>query len=174
MSCLISKYQLAMKTHFTLSFLMMLLITVTAWSQDDEYQINTIFRNHGPRASGGYGAISNKFTTINGDFANMVEVYGGWYINHRFLLGIGAAATTNNIPVLLEHSMDKSVKMSYEYAQCGLMTEYVIASDRAIHIAAQLFTGAGFTLQYERYNWQDDEYWDDVHYNDTTMTKTGL
>src|SRR3569832_2312740 len=66
---------------------------------DDSYRIKTIFNNNGPRSSGGYIAFSNKITGINGDYANLVEMYGGWYIGHRFLLGIGGAASTNNITV---------------------------------------------------------------------------
>lgn len=131
------------------------------WAQDnDEHYIRTIFNNHGPRAAGGYVAFSNKFTTINGDYANMVELYGGWYIDHRFLLGLGGAATTNYIPVPYEHSINNLLPMSYEFAQGGLMTEYVIASDRAIHVAFQAFAGGGYTLQYERFDWHDDDNWD--------------
>ena len=38
-------------------------------------EIESLFKSDAP--SGGYGAISNKFTTINGEYANIVEVYGG-------------------------------------------------------------------------------------------------
>ena len=141
-------------------FFSLILVFVTeAFAQD--HHINTIFSNNGHRASGGYAAISNKFTSINGDFANMVEIYGGWYIGHRFLLGVGGAATTNYLPVPEQYSTNPGRRMSYEYGQCGLMTEYVIASDRAIHLAFQMFAGSGFTLQYQRYDWQND-YWDNV------------
>ena len=124
----------------------------------DGHQIKTIFRNNG--STGGYAAFSNKFTTINGDYANMVEFYGGWYLDHRFLLGIGGAATTNYIPVLPAHSVNPNARMSYEFIQAGLMTEYVIASDRAVHVAFQVFAGGGATMQYERPEWRD-EHWDD-------------
>jgi hypothetical protein len=130
--------------------------------RDDGHYIKTIFNNNGPRSSGGYVSMSNKLTAINGDYANMVELYGGWYIGHRFLIGIGGAATTNNLRVASQFSVNpkQNIPMSYEYAQAGLMTEYVIASDRAIHVAFQLFAGAGFTTQYERYGWEHDAYWD--------------
>jgi hypothetical protein len=132
------------------------------WDRDNGYRINTIFNNYGPRASGGYLAMTNKFTTINGDFANMVELYGGWYINHKVLLGLEMAATTNNIPVPYEHSTSPLISMSYEYGQAGLMTEYVVASDRAVHLSFQFFAGAGFTLQYPRYDWKDNDYWNNI------------
>jgi len=132
----------------------------------DGHEIKTIFRNNG--STGGYAAFSNKFTTINGDYANMVEVYGGWYLNHRVLIGIGGAATTNYIPVEPQYSVNPNGRMSYEYIQAGLMTEYVIASDHAVHLAFQVFAGGGGTLQYERPNWRDDDWddWDDVDYYD--------
>lgn len=120
--------------------------------------IQTIF--NGPGASGGYGAISNKFTTINGEFANMVEVYGGWYINHKFLLGAGAAATTNYIEVPAAYSTMPGLRMSYGYGQVGLVTEYAIASNRSVHVNFRLMTGAGFTLQYHRPSWNEWEYYD--------------
>ena len=124
---------------------------VSLLAQEQEHAINTIFRQQAPRASGGYGAITNKFTTIDGHYANMVELYGGWYINHRFLLGFAVAGVTNNIPVAPQHSAVPGAALSYEYGQAGLMTEYVIGSGRAIHVAFQLFSGGGFTLQYDRH-----------------------
>jgi hypothetical protein len=141
--------------------------TISAIAQEEEtpsenyrsYQIKTVFNNNGKWASGGYAALGNKFSTINGNYANIVEFYGGWYVGHRFLIGIEAASTTNDIRVPAAHSIDPTRPMSYEYAQCGLMTEYVIASDRVMHVAFQMFGGAGFTAQYDRYGWQDNN-WD--------------
>jgi hypothetical protein len=152
-----------MKTNF-IFFTLLYWVTATGsgFAQEQEHYIRTIFNNHGPRASGGYGSLSNKFTTINGHYANVVELYGGWYINHRWLLGIEGAASTNEIQVPLEHSTRPGYRMSYEYGQCGVITEYVMGSDKAIHIAFQLFAGAGFTLQYERPDWKNEDYWDNV------------
>lgn len=95
-----------MKTNSILPFLMgFLFISIASFSQEgdqsesvkeyasyhqERHQIKTIFNNRGQHASGGYGALGNKFTTINGNYANMAEVYGGWYINHRFLIGIAS------------------------------------------------------------------------------------
>jgi hypothetical protein len=146
-------------------FLILLLVTASAFSQQEEYHIKTLFNTSSKRSSGGYGAIGNKFTMINGQYANLVEVYGGWYINHHFLLGVGAAAATNNIPVPAQFSSVPGINMSYEYGQFGLMTEYVIGNDRAIHFAFQLFNGAGFTVQYQRHHWENGEDWDNRYDN---------
>lgn len=118
----------------------------------------------GTRVTGGYGALSNKFTTINGEYANMAGIYGGVYINDKFMIGMGAAATTNNLRVPDQYNMVPGTDMSYEVGQIGVMTEYVLASDKAVHLAFNMLTGAGFTLQYVRH-WNDGGgYWgDDLH-----------
>src|SRR6187431_2071722 len=69
----------------------------------ESQEIQTLFRGSHAE-SGGYGAISNKFTTIRGQFANIVEVYGGWYVDHSLLIGLSASAVTNNLPVPLQYS----------------------------------------------------------------------
>jgi len=119
-------------------------------------EIRTLIGGDRVHASGGYGALTNKFTKIGGQYTNMSGVYGGWYINHRFTLGVAAAAVTNNLNVPDEFSVMPGEEMSYEYGQCGLLTEYVVGSNRAIHIGFQLFSGAGFTTQYQRHDWEDD------------------
>lgn len=119
--------------------------------------VKTIFKSN-PRSSGGYGAITNKFTQIRGKYANMSGLYGGWFINQRLMIGAGAAAVTSNIPVPLEYSTDPSKNRSYEYGQVGLMTEYVIGSNKPVHFVVQLFSGAGFTLQYDRHNGHNNSY----------------
>lgn len=146
-----------MKKNLTLAFLAMLVFTGVSKAQE----IQTVFRGGGHVT--GYGAISNKFTTIGGKYANLAEVYGGVYFNHRFLLGLGGAAVTNDIPVPPQYSAIPGVELSYEYGQCGLVTEYVIGSSKAIHAVFHLFSGAGFTVQYFRHNWDDDydDYLDD-------------
>ncbi len=119
-------------------------------------EIQTVFKK--PRSSGGYGAITNKFTSINGEYANLVGVYGGWYINHRFLLGLSGSALTNNLSVPLEFSADPSLDLSYQYVQFGLMTEYVFMSNKTFHFAFTMETSAGLTFQYQRFNWEYDYY----------------
>ncbi|MEO5601791.1 MAG: hypothetical protein ABIR06_12770 [Cyclobacteriaceae bacterium] len=131
-----------MKSKIFFSFILICTIYTTL-AQSQDYAINTVFSSKGVRASGAYGALSNKFTSINGQQANLVEVYGGWYVNHKFLLGLAFAGVTNDIPVAPQFSALPGTSMSYEYGQVGLMTEYVIASNKAVHLAFQLFSGAG-------------------------------
>ncbi len=144
----------------TIAVIVFIVAHVSVRAQDnrvstENYQVQSLFSG-GKRSSGGYGAITNKFTSIGGEYANLAGVYGGWYINHSFLLGVGAAALTNNISVPVQHRMDPFADLSYMYGQVGLVTEYVIASNKTFHVAFHLFSGAGFTLQYERHDWRDD------------------
>jgi hypothetical protein len=120
-------------------------------------EIRTLIGNNGIRSNGGYGALTNKITRIGGQYTNMSGIYAGWYINHRFTLGVSGSAVTNDLRVPDVYSAVAGERMSYEYGQCGLLTEYVLASHRVIHLGFQLFSGAGFTTQYQRYHWQDFE-----------------
>ncbi|KQS28144.1 hypothetical protein [Dyadobacter sp. Leaf189] len=144
--------------------LLLAIILYTAVTNQAAAQENqTIFKNSGSHKSGGYVALSNKFTRINGSFASMPEIYGGWFINRKLMLGVSGAATTNYIPVPLVNQNFAANKMSYLYGQFGLMTEYVVASTRKVHVNVNLLTGSGFTLQYDRF---DDDDWNDNFWND--------
>lgn len=133
-----------------------LVSTLSTYAQE----VQTLF---GPgRATGGYGAISNKFTTIGGEFANMSEFYGGVFINRRWMLGLAFAGSTNDIRVPAQYSVDPQTPMTYQYGQGGLKLERVIGSNKPIHMVVNLFTGVGFTAQYDRYNWYNNNY-NDFH-----------
>lgn len=152
-----------------ISFIVCVLACSTLAAQDnsakDNNQIQSLFHAKG---YGGYGAITNKFTYIDGRYANLVGFYGGFYLNHNFLMGISAAALTNDLRVPLEYRDNPLEDLSYMYGQVGLMNEYVVASNKAVHVAFNLFTGAGFTMQYDRDDWHDDHEfdWDGDHDED--------
>ena len=146
----------------TLSLIVFVFASTNLAAQEgpsNDNHIHSLFQTHSHN-SGGYGAITNKFTYIDGHYANMVGVYGGWYVNHSFLLGLSAAGLTNDIKVPFEYRAQPLDNLSYMYGQVGMMTEYVVASNRAVHVAFNLFTGAGFTFQYERDDWHNDNEFD--------------
>ncbi|HNT50652.1 MAG TPA: hypothetical protein PKK67_08700 [Cyclobacteriaceae bacterium] len=146
-----------MKTRLIVAFVV--ITTNLAVAQE----IQTLFGREG--SANGYAAISNKFTTINGHFANMNEVYGGVFINRRWLLGMGFAASTNDIRVPQQYSVNPWQPMTYQYGQGGFMLERVIHSNRSIHLVVNLFSGVGFTAQYHRPQWNE---WDDFDDFSTT------
>ena len=65
-----------MKKHITLLFASLIVLGIGALAQDKAPdEIKTIFKS--TKGSGGYAVLSNKFTSIQGSFANMPEVYVG-------------------------------------------------------------------------------------------------
>ncbi len=150
-----------MKKHFIYLAVSLLILTAGA-SRGQE--IETIFRTGGKTHSGAYAAISNKFTTIGGQYVNMPELYGGWFINRKFLLGLEGSASTNFIPVPAQYSEAPKSRMSYQYVQFGLMTEYVARSAKRVHVNFNLLTGSGLTLQYNRSRYLDD-FFDDIDFS---------
>ncbi|MBL7856984.1 MAG: hypothetical protein JNM57_04790 [Cyclobacteriaceae bacterium] len=147
-----------------------LLLTANAGFAQNQSEINTLFK--GNIRSSGYGAIQNKFTTINGQYANMVEAYGGWFINRKFMLGIGGGAVTNNLPVPVQDRVIGLLDLSYMYTQFGMYSEYVVSSNKTVHLVFQLFAGPGFTAQYQRYNWDDHQNYEENynHYDENWFT----
>ncbi len=78
------------------------------------------------------------------------------------MLGLGVAGTTNHIPVPLEFSEAPTTQLSYGYGQAGLVTEWVMGSNKSAHLVFHLFTGAGYTTQYER--WTNNDFdWNSSH-----------
>ncbi|MBX2965680.1 MAG: hypothetical protein KF845_06000 [Cyclobacteriaceae bacterium] len=116
-------------------------------------EIQTVFNSSRVTA---YGALTNKFTSIRGDFANMTGMYGGVFINRKVMLGVGGFATTNRISVPTEFSEFPGNSLSYGYVQTGFMTEYVVRSNKAVHLVLSMFAGAGFSYQYE--HWTNPDY----------------
>lgn len=146
-----------MKKNWILTVGLCMVMLTFSKAQD----VQTIFKGH----ASGYGAITNKFTTIRGDFANISGVYGGVYLNHQFLLGLEVAASTNDIKVPAEFSALPGRTLSYQYGQFGMVNEYALGSNKAVHAVFHLFYGAGFTLQYNRNQW-DNNYYEDMGAHD--------
>lgn len=128
------------------------LISASSYSQEMETLVGT----KPIHTSGGYGAKLNKFTKIGDSFVNLNGIYGGWYINHKFMIGASVAAIRSDIPVPTQFSADPATNMSYAYAQAGVITEYVLASSKCFHVGFQLFSGTGFTTQYIRDHGHDE------------------
>jgi hypothetical protein len=139
-----------MNTRFSMLLIFGLMASVSVNAQE----IQTIFGKGS--TTGGYLAMSNKFTTIGERYANISEIYGGVFINKRWMIGFGVAGTTNDIRVPQQYSVAPLQPMTYQYGQGGMMVERVIRSGRAVHVVFNVFGGAGFTAQYNRYDWNTD------------------
>lgn len=132
------------------------LVLLCSYTSQAQEEIQTIFKK-GFRPTG-YGALTTKFTSIGSNAAIMEEIYGGIFINKKFFIGLSGSATTNYIEVPAEFSVSPNDRMSYLYGQVGVMNEYVIKSNKAVHATFTLFNGAGYTLQYDRPRYYEDNY----------------
>ena len=87
--------------------------------------------------NGWYVAGSVKFSEVDGRFANFVGPYGGWLINHKFLLGGGGYGLTNQ----------RGLEMGYG----GLVLEYFINPSSLVNVSVKGLIGGGSTS----WNWED-------------------
>jgi hypothetical protein len=139
-----------------LALILVATISTNSFAQDE---IRTVFK--GPNKVTAYGALTNKFTKIDDQYVNLAGVYGGVYLNRRVFIGIGGAASTNDVPVPSQFSAVPGRDLSYQYVQFGLVTEVVMGSNRTIHPVFHLFAGPGLTVQYDRHDWEEWENWEE-------------
>jgi hypothetical protein len=108
--------------------------------------------------SGGYGAPVMKFTSVKGDFAFMMGGYGGWLINHSFMIGGGGyGLVTTHRPDQTARSMfgiPEADRMEFGYG--GGVLEFIFHPMSVVHSSVSLLVGAG-EVSYTR---QDEDGFD--------------
>ncbi len=132
-----------------LYILLLLLPAFTALAQDHTLLGNKL-------ESGGYGAPIVKLTVLDGQMAVLVGGYGGWLINHCFLIGGGGYGLANSIEVpqaqldiYPSYSLPiQKIKFSYG----GLFLEYIGNSSRLVHYSLSTLIGSG-NIGYRYYNY---------------------
>ena len=87
--------------------------------------------------NGWFVAGSVKFSEVDGQFANFVGPYGGWLINHKFLVGGGGVGLTNRHP--------------FEMGYGGLVLEYFINPKSLVNVSVKGLIGGGSTS----WNWEN-------------------
>jgi hypothetical protein len=80
--------------------------------------------------NGYFFALDNKFSEIDGRFANFFGVYGGWLINHKLLLGVGGYGRTTDVTWS---------QMGYG----GFVMEYFINPNRLMNFSVKGLVGGG-------------------------------
>jgi hypothetical protein len=95
--------------------------------------------------SGGYGGPVVKLTTVDDNFAVMVGGYGGWLINHTFMIGGGGYG------LVTRHRPDPAARSFYgipdpgriEFAYGGGMLEVILRPATLMHSSISLLVGGG-------------------------------
>lgn len=87
--------------------------------------------------SGGYGGPFVQFGKIAGANGVFVGGQGGWIVNHKFVLGGRGYGLANEVEVENEENL------KYEFGCGGVLLEYIINSNRLVHLSVQTMIGAG-------------------------------
>ncbi len=116
------------------------------------------------RRSSAYGATVTKFSTFNNEFAVLAGAYGGWFVNDRFMIGLGGYGMARSItaPDTENRYPGKSSKWNLGYG--GLALEYTLHSKNLIHASFNTLVGAGGIgkqvegINYNNQDWRDNMY----------------
>ncbi|MGE5621141.1 MAG: hypothetical protein ACM3U0_01075 [archaeon] len=106
-------------------------------------QRETVFE--GDIDNGGFGAPVVKFTQVKGNFGVLAGGYGGWLINHQFLIGGGGFGLANEIngngEVTNFFGFRYVPKLEFGYG--GLILEYYHDPMKMIHWSVSVLIGGG-------------------------------
>lgn len=93
--------------------------------------------------SGGYGAIVVKYGRIVGEDGVFVGGQGGWIINHALVIGIGGYGLATQI------GMEGSECTYLGFGYGGLLLEFIIASNKLVHLSVHGLIGGGGVGYYD-------------------------
>jgi hypothetical protein len=119
-------------------FVLFLLTAVAVRAQEEETLLGGGFE------SGGYGAPVVKFTSVKGEFAVMVGGYGGWLINHAFMLGGGGygLVTRHDLePAAGTVGLPEDHRIEFGYG--GGILEFIFSPMAVVHATVSLLIGGG-------------------------------
>lgn len=139
--------------RYVFTFFVVCSLSLPALAQDNDEQ-QTLFGDFKITHSGGYVGPAVRFSAINGDFASFFGGYGGWFINKRFMLGGGGFGLVNNLPVPEANRIQPNLDLHYDMGYGGFMFEYVLSSDRILHLMGNFLVGGGSIEQ--DYEGEDD------------------
>lgn len=92
---------------------------------------------------GGYGAMTLKVSPILDKAQLFTGGYGGWFLNHTFMIGLGGYGLTSqlSLPDAPKSPDGRAPGLSVGYG--GLMLEYTHNSHKLLHFNGNVFVGAG-------------------------------
>lgn len=127
-----------MKKNLLILLFLLILIPVISFGQEQTLLSGKV-------ENGGFGAPVVKFSTVKNNFAVFVGAYGGWLINHTFLIGAGGYGLANKIKgeqsAGFIYNLIDPIKIDFGYG--GLILEYINQSDNLIHYSISALVGAG-------------------------------
>ena len=106
----------------------------------------------GEVSHGGFGGPVVKVTRINGQDAVLVGGRGGWIINHTFVIGGGGYGLVSDVRPTVPGLFNQD-KLMLGYG--GLELEFILQSDRVVHLTVPVLIGAG-AVGYRTGYWGDD------------------
>ncbi len=138
----------------------MLLVAATAAAQEETLLGGTI-------EQGGFGAPVVKFTTTKKQFALYAGAYGGWLINHAFLIGAGGYGLVSTIRPATEAAglLPAGFYSKLEVGYGGLVLEYIGKPMDLVHYSVSVLIGAGGALYSERS-------WLNTNWNESALSPT--
>ncbi|MGE5437812.1 MAG: hypothetical protein ACM3O3_11335 [Syntrophothermus sp.] len=137
--------------------IVILLVLLTAFAVSAQEQETLI---KGGIESGGFGAPSIKFTSINDEFGIFLGGYGGWLINHQFLIGGGGygLVTKHNAAPIVESTLNNGNDLYLHMGYGGLVLGYFFTPEKIFHICTSLLVGAGGAGYSRNYGMDDNNY----------------
>jgi hypothetical protein len=116
-----------------------LLVLSMIWNASAQ-SATTVFGKGGPKVVGAYGVAAQKFSSIDGQFANLIGGYGGVLFDSDLMVGAGAFALLNGQSIDIEGDQNTSRHITYT----GLLVEKTFQSEKVIHFTSNLLAGAAF------------------------------
>ncbi len=117
---------------------------------------------NGPIESGGFGGPVVKFSQVNNKFAVFAGGYGGWVINHSFLIGGGGYGLVNNIAAspAAQAYFGTTNDLRTQFGYGGLVLEYIAMPEDLVHFTVSTLIGGGgvdYAYRYDLFNSNYDE-----------------
>lgn len=160
-----------------LLFVTVLFYSSTSWSQDNKTdEIQTIFGDD--ISFGGYGAYVMKMSPVNNKLGLFVGGKGGCIINHQLTIGGGGYGLTTNskFSVMKKGFLgnDSMISFNTKMGYGGLMFEYTLLSNNAIHLSFPvMLAGGDASVNYrDNYDYQNNTYGD--YYYDKTFEQSSF
>jgi len=118
---------------------LILLFSITSWSQDKEYK--TIVDFSDARISG-MGGLMMQFTAVDGEFAHMLGG-GGAVLLGDFFVGAYGLGLTNNVPVNRPDELVYQSGDRLSIGHGGFWLGYSLFGERPIHVTFSSLLGWG-------------------------------